>query len=248
MVSPSAANPALASRSSPGSPSPSSAASSAASSSGSSASSASVLTSRKIGSAGATRAVSSFRWSSARPVMSVLNTYRNGLAVSNCSSRRSLSLIPASAAPCDNVVPWLSSRCAAAAASATRSRSASLENFTSLASRGKALSSVWRSANINSVEMISTSRAGSTSPSTWLTSGSSNTRTTWQIASVSRMCARNLLPRPCPSDAPRTRPAMSTKRTVAGTILAEELISASTLSRGSGMPTMPTLGSTVAKA
>ena len=41
---------------------------------------------------------------------------------------------------------------------------------------------------------------------------------------------------------------MSVNRTVAGMILADSLSSASTLRRGSGMPTMPTLGSTVAKA
>ena len=93
---------------------------------------------------------------------------------------------------------------------------------------------------------VSMSRLGDTSPSTWLTSGSVNTRTTWTIASVSRMCARNWLPSPCPCDAPRTRPAMSTKRAVAGTILAESNIWASTASRGSGMPTTPTFGSMVA--
>ena len=65
------------------------------------------------------------------------------------------------------------------------------------------------------------SDAGSTCPSTCTTSGSSNTRTTWQIASDSRMFARNLLPSPAPSDAPLTMPAMSTKDTTAGTILAE---------------------------
>ena len=68
---------------------------------------------------------------------------------------------------------------------------------------------------------VSMSRSGDTSPSTWLTSGSVNTRTTWQIASVSRMWARNWLPRPWPWEAPRTSPAMSTNRTVAGTMRAE---------------------------
>jgi len=96
------------------------------------------------------------------------------------------------------------------------------------------------------VAIVSMSRSGDTSPSTWLTSGSVKTRTTWQIASVSRMCPRNWLPRPCPAEAPRTSPAMSTKRTVAGTILAESYSPASAARRGSGMPTTPTLGSMVA--
>ena len=51
-----------------------------------------------------------------------------------------------------------------------------------------------------------------------MTSGSAKARTTWQIASASRMLARNLLPSPSPSLAPLTMPAMSTNDTVAGTI------------------------------
>ena len=47
------------------------------------------------------------------------------------------------------------------------------------------------------------------------------------MASVSRMFARNWLPRPSPWLAPATRPAMSTNSTVAGTILAGWSISAS---------------------
>ena len=66
------------------------------------------------------------------------------------------------------------------------------------------------------------------------------------MASASRMLARNLLPRPCPSDAPRTSPAMSTKDTVAGTTRALSNIVDSTASRGSGSATTPTLGSMVA--
>ena len=64
--------------------------------------------------------------------------------------------------------------------------------------------------------MVSMSPPGSIRPSTWITSGSSKTRTTWQMASLSRMAARNLLPRPSPSEAPFTIPAMSTKVTMAG--------------------------------
>ena len=94
--------------------------------------------------------------------------------------------------------------------------------------------------------IVSMSSLGETFPSTCTTSGSANTRVTWQIASASRMFARNLLPRPSPSLAPRTMPAMSTKDTVAGTMRALSNSSASTARRGSGIGTMPTLGSIVA--
>ncbi len=90
------------------------------------------------------------------------------------------------------------------------------------------------------------SLAGLTSPSTCVTSSSRKTRVTWQIAADSRMWERNLLPRPSPSDAPRTMPAMSTNSTVAGSCLADPKISASFARRGSGTPTTPTFGSMVA--
>ena len=118
--------------------------------------------------------------------------------------------------------------------------------FSSLSIRGTAFSSVWRSASISSVLITSMSSAGSTVPETWITSSSAKTRTTWQIASASRMLARNLLPRPSPSLAPLTMPAMSTNDTVAGTICLLSKISASTSRRGSGSGTTPTFGSIVA--
>ena len=90
------------------------------------------------------------------------------------------------------------------------------------------------------------SDSGETLPSTWTTSPSSNARTTWQIASASRMLARNLLPRPSPSEAPRTMPAMSTNDTVAGRMRSELKISASRSRRASGSGTTPTFGSIVA--
>ena len=71
-------------------------------------------------------------------------------------------------------------------------------------------------------------------PSTWVTSSSSKQRTTWAMASTSRMLARNWLPSPSPFDAPRTRPAMSTKVSRVGTISADLASSASSSSRGSG--------------
>ena len=154
--------------------------------------------------------------------------------------------MPAAAAPDDSGVPESRSRWAASAAAAVRARSGSLANLVSLASRGSAFSSVCRSARISSVTTVSMSRSGDTSPSTCVTSGSANTRTTWQIASVSRMWARNWLPRPWPCEAPRTRPAMSVNRTLAGTIRAESYSLASSASRGSGTPTTPTFGSIVA--
>ena len=99
---------------------------------------------------------------------------------------------------------------------------------------------------MSSVWIVSMSLAGLTLPSTCTTSPSSKARTTWQMASASRMLARNLLPRPSPSLAPRTMPAMSTKLTVAGRIFSEPKMPASTLRRASGSGTTPTLGSIVA--
>ena len=99
---------------------------------------------------------------------------------------------------------------------------------------------------MSSVWIVSMSPAGLTLPSTWTTSPSSNARTTWQIASASRMFARNLLPSPSPSDAPRTIPAMSTNETVAGRTFSLWKIPARTPRRGSGSGTTPTFGSIVA--
>ena len=76
---------------------------------------------------------------------------------------------------------------------------------------------------------------------------SSKQRTTWPIASVSRMFARNLLPRPSPFDAPSTKPAMSTNSMVVGMTRCGFTISASLSSRRSGTGTTPVLGSIVQK-
>lgn len=112
--------------------------------------------------------------------------------------------------------------------------------------RGTAFSTDWRSARISSVLIVSMSSFGETLPSTCTTFSSLNARMTWQIASDSRMFARNLLPRPSPSLAPRTMPAMSTKSTVAGRIFCEPKIFARASRRRSGTPTTPTFGSIVA--
>ena len=156
--------------------------------------------------------------------------------------------MPADAAPADNVVPRSNSSFAFCTASSCASRSfcLSLASRVSFSSRGSAFSIVCRSARISSVLMVSMSSLGATSPSTCTTFGSRNARITWQIASDSRMLARNLLPSPSPSDAPRTMPAMSTNDTAAGRTRCESKILASTASRGSGTPTTPTLGSIVA--
>ena len=75
----------------------------------------------------------------------------------------------------------------------------------------------------------------------------SNTRTTWTIASVSRMFARNLFPRPSPSLAPFTSPAISTNSNTAGTVFALFENSDSFHNRESGTSTTPTFGSIVQK-
>jgi len=100
---------------------------------------------------------------------------------------------------------------------------------------------------MSSVVMVSMSSFGSTLPSTCTTSGSAKARVTTQMASASRMFARNWLPSPSPSEAPRTMPAMSTKDTVAGTIRSEWNMSDSTARRASGSGTIPMFGSMVAK-
>ena len=77
-----------------------------------------------------------------------------------------------------------------------------------------------RSASISSVSMVSISASGAILPSTWVMSESSKQRTTCATASTSRMVARNWLPRPSPLEAPRTRPAISTKVSRVGMICA----------------------------
>ena len=66
------------------------------------------------------------------------------------------------------------------------------------------------------------------------------------MASASRMCDKNLLPRPSPVEAPFTIPAMSTNETGAGRIFSELKIVASCARRTSGRFTTPMFGSIVA--
>ena len=149
----------------------------------------------------------------------------NGFEVSSDSSRTSAGSIPALAPPAYSVVPCSRTACAARAASSTLA--SVFLPLTSFSRRGIAFSRVCRSARISSVWIVSMSDDGSTLPSTCTTSGSPKARITWQIASASRMLARNLLPSPSPSLAPRTMPAMSTNDTVAGRIRALPKTSAS---------------------
>ena len=66
------------------------------------------------------------------------------------------------------------------------------------------------------VDDLDVGTAGRSCPATCTMSSFTKQRTTCAIASVSRMCARNLLPSPSPFEAPATRPAMSTNSTVVG--------------------------------
>src|SRR3546814_7710612 len=84
------------------------------------------------------------------------------------------------------------------------------------------LSTDSRSASASSVSIVSMSAIGSILLLTWMTSSFSKQRTTWVIASTSRMWARNLLPRPSPLAAPATSPAMSTNSTAVGSTLRSE--------------------------
>ena len=81
---------------------------------------------------------------------------------------------------------------------------------------GKRLSTDSKSANTNSILMTSISSNGFTLPETCVTFSSSNARTTWQIASTSRICDKNLLPKPSPLEAPLTIPAISVNSNVVG--------------------------------
>jgi hypothetical protein len=98
---------------------------------------------------------------------------------------------------------------------------------------------------MSSVSIVSMSAIGSTRPSGWTTLESSWARTTWTIASVSRMLAKNWLPSPSPRCAPATRPAMSWNAIVSGTTLEARTIAATSSRRSSRTGTIATLGSIV---
>ena len=105
---------------------------------------------------------------------------------------------------------------------------------------------VSRSARASSNSMISMSFFGSTGSSrtTW---AFSKHRTTWRIASVSRMLARNLFPRPSPFEAPAIRPAMSTTFTTAGMTFSVSMCAVRRARLSSGTSATAWLGSMVQK-
>ena len=103
------------------------------------------------------------------------------------------------------------------------------------------------SAKMSSALMISMSLRGSTVPNSWMISSSSKQRTTCTIASVSRILAKNLLPRPAPSEAPWTNPAISTNSIAAGMTFSELDMLLRTSNLESGTVTTPTFGSIVQK-
>ncbi len=117
--------------------------------------------------------------------------------------------------------------------------------FAARSARLSARSTASRSASASSVSIVSISDKGSILPATWTMSGCSKQRTTCAIASTSRICARNLLPRPSPFDAPATSPAMSTNSIAVGMIFSGLAIFASSCRRESGTGTTPTFGSIV---
>ena len=146
-----------------------------------------------------------------------------------------------------------SSQAARSASQAASAAAALLPVLAAFCWRPRRLLTTSRSARISSRSMASMSRMGSTlsglltSSTTWMMLSSSKQRTTWTMASHSRMWPRNLLPRPAPWLAPLTRPAMSTNSTMAGVFLSVCQISANLSSRGSGTGTMPEFGSMVQK-
>ena len=77
------------------------------------------------------------------------------------------------------------------------------------------------------VDHLDVGAADRSCPATCTMSSLTKQRTTCAMASVSRMCARNLLPRPSPFEAPATRPAMSTNSTVVGRTFSGFTMSAS---------------------
>ena len=95
--------------------------------------------------------------------------------------------------------------------------------------------------------MVSLSLIGFTLPSTCTILSLSKQRNTWRIASVSRMLAKNWLPKPSPLLAPFTKPAISTISTVAGCTRSGLTNSSNLESLGSGTFTTPILGSMVQK-
>mmetsp|Transcript_12130 Transcript_12130/g.35043 ORF Transcript_12130/g.35043 Transcript_12130/m.35043 type:complete len:283 (-) Transcript_12130:91-939(-) len=123
--------------------------------------------------------------------------------------------------------------------------------FTSFSSGSISFSSAATSFSRSSSRMISRSRTGSTESSTCVAMSpsavSSKVRTTWKMASVAEMWERKALPRPSPSAAPLTRPAMSKMVRYAGTSFFGFHMSHSLRHFGSGTSTLASVGSMVQK-
>src|SRR3989344_3643902 len=164
----------------------------------------------------------------------LLNTYKIGLAVSNCKSAYSG---PTSLLSSNNFFAPSNRSCRATATLSPRLASCEL-----LARRLLTLS---RSESTSSRLITSMSSSGVLP--VLMISGSSKTRTTSAMASTSRMWERNLLPRPSPVEAPLTSPAISTNSITAGTFFFDLLNSASLSTLSSGTATTPTEGSIVQK-
>ena len=93
--------------------------------------------------------------------------------------------------------------------------------------------------------MVSISLTGSIFPSTWTMLESSKHLTTSHIASVSRICDKNLFPSPSPLLAPFTNPAISTNSITACVVFCGWYIFVNTSNLSSGTGTTPTFGSIV---
>lgn len=105
----------------------------------------------------------------------------------------------------------------------------------------------YRSFKISSLEIIYRSRTGFTSASVWVTSSSSNARTTWNIPSTYLILLKKWLPKPYPFEAPLTKPAISTIDKTAETSDFGLNIWQSLSNLGSGTGTTALLGSMVQK-
>ncbi len=169
-----------------------------------------------------------------------------GFVVSSCSSCNTLTFSRILECFCHTIRPDFNS-CSTVRVRAYSSTAPFCPAFTSLCNTSSRLDMVSKSFKISSYSTTSISDNGSTLFATCVMSPSSKTRTTSAIASTSRICERNLLPRPWPIAAPLTNPAMSTNSITAGTIFFECESSASLASRASGTSTTPTLGSIVQK-
>ncbi|EGH00209.1 hypothetical protein imdm_1532 [gamma proteobacterium IMCC2047] len=180
-----------------------------------------------------------------KPSSSTLAMYMVGLVVSRWKLRTSFC---SSSSKSSARTGRASLRCGSSFSSSAFSLMASLSPPLAVrVTRCNCFSTLSKSARANSVLMTSISAAGSILLATWMTLSSSKQRTTWAIASVSRMLARNWLPKPSPLEAPATKPAISTNSMVVGTTRSGLTMAASLSWRGSGTGTMPEFGSMVQK-